>query len=33
MLIGKVLRIGYITREKVPAANTPIPVDVSINDL
>ena len=32
MLIGKVLRIGHISREKVLTTDTPAPVDVSIGD-
>ena len=32
MMIGKVLRIGYISREKVFTTNAPAPVDVSIGD-
>ena len=32
MLIGKVLRIGYISREKVLATNPVALVNVSIND-
>lgn len=32
MLIGKVLRIGSISREKVPATSTPAPADVSTID-
>ena len=32
MLIGKVLKIGSISREKVPATNTPKPENVSTTD-
>ena len=32
MLIGKVLRIGYISREKVFTTNAPAPVDASTID-
>ena len=32
MMIGKVLRVGYISREKVFTTNTPAPVDVSAGD-
>ena len=32
MLIGKVLRIGHISREKVLTTDTPAPVDVSASD-
>ena len=32
MLIGKVLRIGHISREKVLTTNAPAPVDVSAGD-
>ena len=32
MLIGKALRIGHISREKVLTTNAPAPVDVSAGD-
>ena len=32
MLIGKALRIGHISREKVLTTNAPAPVDVSTID-
>ena len=32
MLIGKVLRIGYISQEKVLTTNVPAPVDDSAGD-
>ena len=32
MLIGKALRIGHISREKVLTTNAPTPVDVSAGD-
>ena len=32
MLIGKVLRIGYISREKVLTTDVPSPEDVSAGD-